>query len=185
MVCLAIIKHTWSHFCPTFETPKKSRKRHLKRKRKIHFSIYAEIVKTAERSNKKNVHWKESEKTRQRIYKVKIFISHSLCFLTAALAAWKQHRLKKKKKWHDLAKRERKVIWMGNDSRSLCCSRDLWIKVTHAFNWLFTFCGRRAWTIGEWSLLLLSTVTSTCNWKETFGILNYTVSRCCRPSRSC
>lgn len=36
-----------------------------------------------------------------------------------------------------IVKRERKVLWMGIDFEA-CGSRDLWIKVTHAFNRMFS-----------------------------------------------
>lgn len=104
--------------------------------------------------DKKNVHWKESEKTTRRIYKFKIFIRHFSLMLMLVRArtparvrvkkALQQSQAKEEKRLDRsigdrLVKRERKVC-MGNDfGAPLVLDAISRIKVTRAFSLIFTF----------------------------------------------
>lgn len=103
-------KTRWSTLCH-FRNAKPTKKtKCLKRNKKNSLFDIRKLLKRpsqGEREDKKNVHWKESEKTTRRIFQFKIFIRRFFA-ARSPIEARKRHS-EETKKWHDqrLVKRER------------------------------------------------------------------------------
>lgn len=105
------------HFVPLSKSKEKDEEKSIWKENEKFTFRYTEIVKS--RETRKNVHWKESEKTTSRIYKFKIFIRRfSLSFATIELRKWLRGEWRKINGLKTVKKSEWAMTWSS-------CSRDL------------------------------------------------------------
>lgn len=152
---------------------KKKKKKHLKRKRKIHFSINTEIVEKGQETRRKMCIERKAKRQREEFINSRFYQTTRGQKSNIRSLAVKRSLKVKKNGTAEVGEKGEKCNRndLGNDSEldlklAVCYSRDLRIKVTHAFNGFSLFMACYGQSVNDH--FLLSRVTSRWNWKRNF-----------------